>query len=132
MDDLEDVNEPSFVAESDEENNEENNESHRHQGSSGNVRDSGATQEETLSQDFDFQSQAQVVVRPRVGAAQENVPEPRPQNTETEVSAPNRLYAARYRYETLDSASHNVDVLFFIFIFFTGVNMFHLLRVLDK
>ncbi|KAI8605498.1 hypothetical protein EDD21DRAFT_363410 [Dissophora ornata] len=82
MDDFEDINEQSFVAESDEENNENN----RHRGSSRNVRDSGVAQEETLSQDFDFQSEAQVVVRPRVGAAQGNVPEPRPQNTETEES----------------------------------------------
>ncbi|KAF9929747.1 RING finger and WD repeat domain-containing protein 3 [Mortierella alpina] len=40
----------------------------------------------TPSQDQDFQSQVQVVVRPIAGAGQSLVPEPRPKNIETEES----------------------------------------------
>lgn len=37
------------------------------------------------SQDHDFQSQVHVVTRPMVGPERSHIPEPRPQNVETEV-----------------------------------------------
>ncbi|CAO3569481.1 unnamed protein product [Mortierella alpina] len=43
-------------------------------------------QHSTPSQDQDFQSQVQVVIRPRAGAGENLVPEPRPANIETEES----------------------------------------------
>ncbi|KAG0000082.1 RING finger and WD repeat domain-containing protein 3 [Modicella reniformis] len=41
----------------------------------------------TPSQDQDFQSQDQVVLRPKIGPGQDNIPEPRPSNVETEWMA---------------------------------------------
>ncbi|KAG0000668.1 RING finger and WD repeat domain-containing protein 3 [Entomortierella chlamydospora] len=97
MDDFSDVNESSFVVSSDEEDFDEEEDDHElTQGSqSSNVRmglNSNQTNNHpqvdplTLSQDHDFQSQNQMVMRPRIGAAQANVPEPCPRNVETEVS----------------------------------------------
>ncbi|KAF9962892.1 RING finger and WD repeat domain-containing protein 3 [Mortierella alpina] len=45
-----------------------------------------ALEHSTPSQDQDFQSQVQVVIRPRAGAGENLVPEPRPRNIETEES----------------------------------------------
>ncbi|KAG0013840.1 RING finger and WD repeat domain-containing protein 3 [Entomortierella chlamydospora] len=97
MDDFSDVNESSFVVSSDEEDFDEEEDDHElTQGSqSSNVRmglNSNQTNNHpqvdplTLSQDHDFQSQNQMVMRPRIGAAQANVPEPCPRNVETEVT----------------------------------------------
>ncbi|KAF9169308.1 RING finger and WD repeat domain-containing protein 3 [Mortierella sp. AD010] len=97
MDDFDDVNESSFVVSSDDEDFDEEEDDNEHtQGSqSSNVRmglNSNQTNSHpqvdllTLSQDHDFQSQNQVVMRPIIGVAQANVPEPCPRNVETEVT----------------------------------------------
>lgn len=45
------------------------------------------------SQDHDFQSQVHVVTRPMVGPERSHIPEPRPQNVETEVLIHHRKFA---------------------------------------
>jgi hypothetical protein len=57
---------------------------HQHGSSSGQGQNN-QDQPVIPSQDHDFQSQVHVVVRPRVGPERSHIPEPRPQNVETEV-----------------------------------------------
>jgi hypothetical protein len=94
MDDdtFDDIDEQSFIDDNDDDD-ENNNWGNMAQG-----QDTGGTagpanpqlggdEPEALmpSQDHDFQSQVNVVMRPRVGPERSYVPEPRPQNVETEV-----------------------------------------------
>ncbi|KAF9209478.1 radical S-adenosyl methionine domain-containing protein 1 [Haplosporangium sp. Z 27] len=96
MDDFSDVTELSFVVDSDEEDFDEEEDLEFIQGSQGSalVMDLNLNQptnhqpvdQLTMSQDLDFQNQDQVLIRPRLGSAQANIPEPCPQNVETEES----------------------------------------------
>ncbi|KAG0330405.1 RING finger and WD repeat domain-containing protein 3 [Dissophora globulifera] len=83
MDEFENVDEPSFVEDS-EEDNAENDVIEDHAPEQLPQPQPTAPEHQALSQDHDFQSQVPLVMRPRVGPAQENIPEPRPQNVDTE------------------------------------------------
>ncbi|KAG0199716.1 RING finger and WD repeat domain-containing protein 3, partial [Mortierella sp. GBA30] len=85
MDEFENIDESSWVTDSDDDSGEDND----HNGDNtqrGNHRPQQEPWQATASQDQDFESQVQVVMRPRAGAGQSLVPEPRPKNTETEES----------------------------------------------
>ncbi|KAG0354639.1 RING finger and WD repeat domain-containing protein 3 [Gamsiella multidivaricata] len=106
MNDFEDVDDMSFVMDSnneDEENGEGSQTAPGTQETQGTINNDEEQQHElehdlqpdaqppaperlTPSQDHDFQSQAPVVVRPMLGPGLANIPEPRPQNVETEES----------------------------------------------
>ncbi|KAF8978973.1 radical S-adenosyl methionine domain-containing protein 1 [Entomortierella lignicola] len=103
MDDFSDVTELSFVVDSDEEDFDEEEDLEFIQGSQGSalVMDLNLNQptnhqpvdQLTMSQDLDFQSQDQVLIRPRLGPAQANIPEPCPQNVETERKDVRRIWS---------------------------------------
>ncbi|KAF9122962.1 RING finger and WD repeat domain-containing protein 3 [Mortierella sp. 14UC] len=96
MDDdtFDDINEQSFIDDDDDDDDEENN----NWGDMAQGQDVGGTGGPTNqqaggggleamipSQDHDFQSQVHVVMRPKFGPGRSYVPEPRPQNVETEL-----------------------------------------------
>lgn len=96
---FDDINEQSFVDDSNSDNENHDNlhgvladwndlpqpvNPHQH-GSVGGQGHHNQDQPIIPSQDHDFQSQVHVVMRPRVGPERSHIPEPRPQNVETEV-----------------------------------------------
>ncbi|KAF9929059.1 RING finger and WD repeat domain-containing protein 3 [Linnemannia zychae] len=90
MDDdtFDDINEHSFVADS---NDSDNDSNHAHQDPDDMLENNHMIPQapdghQSLSQDHDFQSQNQVVLRSRVGPERSLVPDPQPQNVETEES----------------------------------------------
>ncbi|KAF9116936.1 RING finger and WD repeat domain-containing protein 3 [Mortierella sp. AM989] len=92
MDDFNDVTDLSFVVESDEDNDDDESlhgtqNSDVSMGMNSNQANSHLQVGQlTLSQDQDFQSQDQVVTRPRITPGQASIPEPCPRNVETEES----------------------------------------------
>ncbi|KAG0304391.1 RING finger and WD repeat domain-containing protein 3 [Dissophora globulifera] len=92
MDEFENVDEPSFVEDS-EEDNAENDVIEDHAPEQLPQPQPTEPEHQALSQDHDFQSQVPLVMRPRVGPAQENIPEPRPQNVDTERKDIRRIWS---------------------------------------
>ncbi|KAI1315618.1 RING finger and WD repeat domain-containing protein 3 [Mortierella claussenii] len=94
MDDFNDVNEQSITAVDDVDQHTNNSRAHGTAIEALNQAHTADLRERlTLSQDPDFQSQAQVVVRPNIESGQASVPEPRPQNVETERKDVRRIWS---------------------------------------
>jgi hypothetical protein len=93
MDDSTNVINPSFMVDSSDEagGNEGDNPGEGSRSTGAGLYDPPALvlpqQDRTPSQDQDFESQNQVVLRPILAPGQANIPEPRPRNVETEVDS---------------------------------------------